>query len=279
VIQAKKVRSVIAIACLMTVGAVAFIASFRGEDQLSRKPFYGEGAVVRYLVRIKNKSSEYLDEKVTLFLPRNARYILSEGVAFAEDKEGNRDLTLHVKIPPYGKREFALEGFDFSEPAVNGVSEYKKIDQATLSSLREILEDLPSADDHTVGRAVFRFITKSIKKSTYLPAARSIRTTLEKKAGDCTDHASLFVELMRAKGIPARVCAGFIRDGSHLRPELYHNWAEFLVEGKWTMVDPFLEKFDAGQEELIPVRCGERATVEGLFSANEKLEISLDSKV
>lgn len=64
---------------------------------------------------------------------------------------------------------------------------------------------------------------------------------LERKRGDCNEHAVLFVALARAVGIPARVVAGVVYlDGAFY----YHAWAEVWL-GQWVAVDPALNQFPA----------------------------------
>lgn len=275
-------RAIIAI--LVTGAVLAYLRSPQKQSSPPQEAFYGEGTSIRYVLRVRNLSSEYLDETVKVFLPRQASYIFPSGSTVVEDREGNRDIILNVKIPPYGKREVQLDAFSFSPQEFKGSSSqymnHSRGEEADgTNHLQTALKALTSAGDEAIARAAYHFVVHNIRKSAYLAARRGVKTTLERQEGDCTEHASLFVSLMRAKGIPARVCAGFMREGSHLKPELYHNWAEFFTEGRWVMVDPFLERFDSGYRELIPVRCGERALTEGIFRSDERLKVSIESKV
>ena len=57
--------------------------------------------------------------------------------------------------------------------------------------------------------------------------------------GDCTEHALLFITLARAAGIPARRAHGYIYNEDRDSPGFAgHAWAEVLVDGHWTPVDP-----------------------------------------
>ncbi|MCS6924952.1 MAG: transglutaminase-like domain-containing protein [Candidatus Binatia bacterium] len=64
---------------------------------------------------------------------------------------------------------------------------------------------------------------------------------LERKRGDCNEHAVLFAALARAVGIPARVVAGVVYLDSAF---YYHAWAEVWL-GQWVAVDPALNQFPA----------------------------------
>ena len=62
----------------------------------------------------------------------------------------------------------------------------------------------------------------------------------DSKRGNCTDFHSVFIGMMRAKGIPARFEIGFPLPDSKSEGEIpgYHCWAEFYLEGVgWVPVD------------------------------------------
>jgi hypothetical protein len=62
--------------------------------------------------------------------------------------------------------------------------------------------------------------------SVTLPSAVA---TLRSRAGDCNEHAQLFVALARAVGIPARTISGVVAiDGKFY----YHAWAEVMLQ-RW----------------------------------------------
>lgn len=70
--------------------------------------------------------------------------------------------------------------------------------------------------------------------------------------GNCVDYANLYAATLRAVGIPARVCGGFVynpnsaSDNAYLSPDghvnadrLRHNWVEFYIAGVgWLVADP-----------------------------------------
>ena len=61
---------------------------------------------------------------------------------------------------------------------------------------------------------------------------------LDNRAGDCSEHALLFVALARAAGIPAREVGGLAYPGDE--PPLFgwHAWAEIHDGSQWVSVDP-----------------------------------------
>jgi hypothetical protein len=80
---------------------------------------------------------------------------------------------------------------------------------------------------------VFRNLTKSL--ATNLATASQV---LARRAGDCTEHALLFVALARAAGLPARELSGLVYMGDELRRFGWHAWAEVELGGRWVAVDP-----------------------------------------
>ncbi|HNV74487.1 MAG TPA: transglutaminase-like domain-containing protein [Gemmatimonadaceae bacterium] len=79
--------------------------------------------------------------------------------------------------------------------------------------------------------------------SVTLPSAVA---TLRSRAGDCNEHAQLFVALARAVGIPARTISGVVAiDGKFY----YHAWAEVMLQ-RWVGVDPTLGQFPTDASHL-----------------------------
>lgn len=74
---------------------------------------------------------------------------------------------------------------------------------------------------------------------------------LEKKTGNCTDFHAMFMSLMRARGVPARIWFGsvFWEDKQGKDEDVsYHCWPEFYAPGAgWVVVD-------ASQADFAPVK-------------------------
>jgi hypothetical protein len=81
------------------------------------------------------------------------------------------------------------------------------------------------------------WVYKTLKKS-YSDNADTSLEVLDHKAGDCTEHALLFVTLARALGIPAREVGGvaFVKADKPLFG--WHAWAEIHDGHQWVSVDP-----------------------------------------
>lgn len=60
---------------------------------------------------------------------------------------------------------------------------------------------------------------------------------LNSKRGDCTEHAFLFMTLVRSLGIPCREVAGIIYIGDWCQGFGLHAWNEVYIDGRWLTVD------------------------------------------
>ncbi|MEW6280982.1 MAG: transglutaminase-like domain-containing protein, partial [Candidatus Eremiobacterota bacterium] len=83
---------------------------------------------------------------------------------------------------------------------------------------------------------VHRKLDKSYGKN-----ASTARDVLKNRAGDCTEHALLFVALARSAGIPSREVGGLVYAGD---PGLFawHAWAEIHDGHQWVSVDPMWDQ-------------------------------------
>jgi transglutaminase-like putative cysteine protease len=84
--------------------------------------------------------------------------------------------------------------------------------------------------------AIKTWIFTTLEKS-YSRNSSSALAILQSRAGDCTEHALLFVTLARAAGIPAREVSGLIYAGDEMQSFAWHAWAEFHDGHQWMTVD------------------------------------------
>jgi len=92
-------------------------------------------------------------------------------------------------------------------------------------------------------KALLDFTSNYIEYDFTLEA--SLQEIIDKKLGDCTEYAQLFVSLARLNGIPAREVSGLAYNYSDDNPMFYgHAWAEVWINGRWKEVDPGWNEFD-----------------------------------
>ena len=110
---------------------------------------------------------------------------------------------------------------------------------------------------------VFDSLAKTVTSG--VPNALAV---LHSRRGDCSEHAQLFVALVRALGIPARVASGLL----YLNGKFYYNtWAEVWL-GAWVAADPTFGQFPADAAHL-------RLVVGGLSRQSELLQLMGNLKI
>ena len=116
-------------------------------------------------------------------------------------------------------------------------------------------------DPRVVAERINKWVYDSLaKRITFgIPSALQV---LRARAGDCNEHAQLFVALARAAGIPARVDAGL----AYIHGKFYyHAWPEIYLR-EWVSVDPTFGQFPADAAHL-------RFTVGGLGRQAEMIRL------
>ena len=110
---------------------------------------------------------------------------------------------------------------------------------------------------------VFDSLTKAVTFS--VPNALAV---LHSRKGDCNEHAQLYVALVRALAIPARIATGLL----YINGKFYYNaWAEVWL-GEWVAVDPTFGQFPADAAHL-------RFVVGGLSRQAELLQLMGNLKI
>jgi transglutaminase-like putative cysteine protease len=110
---------------------------------------------------------------------------------------------------------------------------------------------------------VFDSLTKAVTFS--VPNALAV---LHSRKGDCNEHAQLYVALVRALAIPARIATGLL----YVNGKFYYNaWAEVWL-GEWVAVDPTFGQFPADAAHL-------RFVVGGLSRQAELLQLMGNLKI
>jgi hypothetical protein len=111
-------------------------------------------------------------------------------------------------------------------------------DRAVVQKAREIAEG--EANPVKVAMRMMEWVYESLEKRPVL-SVPSAREVLKSRIGDCNEHAVLLAALLRAVGIPSRVCVGV----AYTRTKFYyHAWNECFL-GKWISLDATLNQMPA----------------------------------
>jgi len=121
-----------------------------------------------------------------------------------------------------------------------------------LAVAREVVG--AATDAREAAARIGSFVFRTIEKGSPDIAELSAREILQRRMGDCSEHATLFLALCRAAGIPARRCSGFVCAG-----DLWggHAWAEIWV-GAWIGVDPTTNEIGTRARYILCAREGDR---------------------
>lgn len=105
--------------------------------------------------------------------------------------------------------------------------------------IRTLSRSLSGRNGMETARKINDWVFQNLKYEGYIRGDRGALYALKNRRGDCTEFTYLFCALCRANGIPARAIGGYIcPENMVLKPQQYHNWAEFYVDGTWRICDP-----------------------------------------
>ncbi len=153
-------------------------------------------------------------------------------------------LTRDFKAPdkePLSKEQ--LQKFLKATPAIQSDSpEIKAFSERTVGS-----ETNPIKKAELLQSAVFELIDKDVNRNS-----NTALEVLERKAGDCTEHALLFNALARAAGIPSREVTGLMYTQAPSPQFYWHVWNEIYDGERWISVDPTWDEVfvDAGHLKI-----------------------------
>lgn len=104
-------------------------------------------------------------------------------------------------------------------------------------AIQQIAEGIEGQTDIDVVKHIYDHVLDNMEYSALGRKELGAAGAAELGKGDCTEYSDLFVALCRAKGVPARVAAGYTV-GFGASPT-GHNWAEAYLQGYgWVPFDP-----------------------------------------
>ena len=114
----------------------------------------------------------------------------------------------------------------FLQPEFNIESDHNII----IDKAREIVGE--GKDPSSAARKLLSWVYRNVEKRP-LVAVPSALEVLKTKVGDCNEHSALLTALLRASGIPARICVGLVYARGKF---FYHAWTEAYL-GTWVSMD------------------------------------------
>jgi hypothetical protein len=95
-------------------------------------------------------------------------------------------------------------------------------------------------EDGPKARRILNWVYESLDKRGTVSVPNAL-DTLKAKAGDCNEHAVLFAAVLRAAGIPAKLCIGLVYTRGRF---YYHAWNEVFL-GEWITADALMGQMPA----------------------------------
>jgi len=122
---------------------------------------------------------------------------------------------------------------DIIQKNLKATASYPSNDRYFIDLAKGIIGDVENKWDQVslLLHYVDDFIEDDYEANSY-----SIYDILEKRKGDCTEHALFFNTLARAAGIPTREVTGIINYQNNEFAS--HAWNEVVIDGYWYPVDP-----------------------------------------
>jgi len=119
-------------------------------------------------------------------------------------------------------------------------------------------------------RAIYKWVYENLDKEITISIPSALEV-LEIMRGDCNEHSTLTVALLRAAGIPSKTLAGLVYlDGAFY----YHAWVGAYV-GEWIAIDPTLGIFPADAARL-KLTEGDLSQMVKILQAVGKIEIEVE---
>ena len=144
---------------------------------------------------------------------------------------------------PYQDHSGEME--PFLQPEINIESDHNDI----IEKAREIAGN--SIVPFVVAGKLMSWVYRGIEKRPVITVPSALEV-LKTKVGDCNEHTVLLTALLRASGIPARVCVGIVYARDRF---FYHAWTEGFL-GKWISMDAALNQMPTDATHIKMVEGG-----------------------
>ena len=147
------------------------------------------------------------------------------------------------------------------EALLAGGSPYFADDERIVALAEEILS-ANKEQSVSDGQVLSDWVNTHIATDDYSQILSDALTVLERGSGDCTEHATLLVGLLRSVGIPAKAVIGLV----HMQGCFYyHMWIYAYQDGGWITLDPTLGYVSPYHIRFGDVSPQDGFSMEGLF--------------
>lgn len=240
----------------LCVGGIAAYAYYKKSDFGKADKAYRTPRHLQYSFILRNTTGRVAaNAKLWTFAPvKQTAYQLCHAIEASHpfqtsvDHLGNQILEFTFEaLPPFATKVVSIRASlglaDNSQPIhAEHEAHFLKASQYIDSNHPGIVAQADKITSHRGDRAasdLFNWVALNMKYTGYRRDGLGANYALQHMQGDCTEFASLFAALCRAKKIPARTVGGyFVTQDAILKPDEFHNWSEFYHGNRWHLADP-----------------------------------------
>ncbi len=179
------------------------------------------------------------------YSPKPSRFFYENGNRYAEyvfvkpERRMKVEIIIRAELFRYDlltareKREQDL----FVGPGLEDFLKQEKYIEKDDRQIQQIAESIEGQTEADIVKNIYNYVIDNLEYTLHGKKDWGAVKALQRKKGDCTEYADLFVAICRAKNIPARVVTGYTMRFDDDSPK--HNWAEvYLQKYGWVPFDP-----------------------------------------
>ncbi|MCL4415505.1 MAG: transglutaminase-like domain-containing protein [Actinobacteria bacterium] len=132
---------------------------------------------------------------------------------------------------------FNAENKDFDTENLSSYKIAEKYIESNDEDIKKVARTFEAEEIYSLVQVIYNYVMDNMQWVQYVPEDVGAKAALIEKQGDCTSYSDLFIALLRAYGIPARIIEGYTIDATEL--SIGHNWVEVYFDDiGWVPFDP-----------------------------------------
>jgi hypothetical protein len=208
----------------------------------------GKTSKIRLVVAMPNTFSGRQKIIQTTFSPEPTNILVENGNCYAEfivndpPKHFSGEINVKAEVYRYdltvARNKRGIN--DLNEPNFNEYLRSEKFIEKDDPLIQQVAARIKTSSEVSTVKAIYDYVADNMDYDFNEEAEEDLgaAVAIREKKGDCTEYATLFAALCRAKNIPARVVVGYILEW-HNTPN--HSWTEvYMKECGWVPFDPAL---------------------------------------
>jgi len=249
-------RNLFLLAGCLCVLVAGFMLALSLHGRSPQKPSYPIQRQIQYSFTLQNRTN-HLVRNAEFWAHAPVRETANQRCELLEvshpyqllsDEHGNQTLYFQLQeLPPFAtviisvKATLSLSDTPNMVPTPNlkAYLQPEPFCEADAPEITRLAATFSSGKPLDAAEKIFNWVASNIQYSGYLRNERGALYALKNHQGDCTEFMYLFAALCRAGQIPARNVGGYVCSGNTVvKPNDYHNWAEFYDGKQWRIADP-----------------------------------------